>query len=115
MYIFVANMLGLPLGIVTEAHHGATFLGMELVLPDGKEEAHISWWKSPTADVAVAGALTVVVIFLTHFEGLRRNRKALPETLFRALHFVLAALNVIKEVSKPLSLSLRLYGNILCR
>ena len=30
MYLFVANMLGLPLGIVTEAHHGATFLGMDL-------------------------------------------------------------------------------------
>ncbi|BBH23846.1 ATP synthase subunit a [Paenibacillus baekrokdamisoli] len=111
MYIFVANMLGLPLGIVTEAHHGATFLGMDLVLPDGKDEAHISWWKSPTADVAVAGALMAIVILLTHIEGLRRNRKHYLKHYFEP-YIPFFPLNVIKEVSKPLSLSLRLYGNI---
>ncbi|MFC5647759.1 F0F1 ATP synthase subunit A [Paenibacillus solisilvae] len=111
MYIFVANMLGLPLGIITEAHHGATFLGMDLVFPEGEEEAHISWWKSPTADVAVAGALMAVVIFLTHFEGMRRNRKHYLKHYFEP-YIPFFPLNVIKEVSKPLSLSLRLYGNI---
>jgi len=29
MYLFVANLIGLPFGIITEAHHGATFLGMD--------------------------------------------------------------------------------------
>ncbi|SEN60568.1 F0F1 ATP synthase subunit A [Paenibacillus sp. OV219] len=110
MYLFVANMLGLPFGIITEAHHGATFLGMELNL-HGEEEAHISWWKSPTADVAVAGALMAVVIVLTHIEGLRRNRKHYLKHYFEP-YIPFFPLNVIKEISKPLSLSLRLYGNI---
>ncbi|WP_308636724.1 F0F1 ATP synthase subunit A [Paenibacillus silvisoli] len=110
MYLFVANLLGLPFGIITEAHHGATFLGMELNL-HGEEEAHIAWWKSPTADVAVAGALMAIVIVLTHIEGLRRNRKHYLKHYFEP-YAAFFPLNVIKEIAKPLSLSLRLYGNI---
>ncbi len=52
-----------------------------------------------------------VVIFLTHFEGLRRNRKHYLKHYFEP-YIPFFPLNVIKEVSKPLSLSLRLYGNI---
>lgn len=110
MYLFVANLIGLPFGIITEAHHGATFLGMELNL-HGEEEAHISWWKSPTADVACSGALMAIVIVLTHIEGLRRNRKHYLKHYFEP-YIPFFPLNVIKEVAKPLSLSLRLYGNI---
>ncbi|SDX26466.1 F0F1 ATP synthase subunit A [Paenibacillus sp. CF384] len=110
MYLFVANLLGLPFGIITEAHHGATFAGMELNL-HGEEEAHIAWWKSPTADVAVSGALMAIVIVLTHIEGLRRNRKHYLKHYFEP-YAAFFPLNVIKEVAKPLSLSLRLYGNI---
>ncbi|MBP3964841.1 F0F1 ATP synthase subunit A [Paenibacillus lignilyticus] len=110
MYLFVANLLGLPFGIITEAHHGAAFAGMELNL-HGEEEAHIAWWKSPTADVAVSGALMAIVIVLTHIEGLRRNRKHYLKHYFEP-YAAFFPLNVIKEVAKPLSLSLRLYGNI---
>ncbi|RAP74028.1 F0F1 ATP synthase subunit A [Paenibacillus montanisoli] len=109
MYLFVANLLGLPFGIITEAHHGATFLGMELHMEG--EEAHIAWWKSPTADVAVAGALMAIVIVLTHIEGLRRNRKHYLKHYIEP-YAAFFPLNVIKEIAKPLSLSLRLYGNI---
>lgn len=110
MYIFVGNMLGLPFGIVTEAHHGATIFGMELDL-GGEEEAHIAWWKSPTADVAVTGALTIIVVLLTHIEGMRRNTKHYFKHYFEP-YVPFLPLNLIKEVSKPLSLALRLYGNI---
>jgi F-type H+-transporting ATPase subunit a len=110
MYIFVGDMLGLPLGIVTEVHHGATFLGMDLFL-DGEEEAHIAWWKSPTADVAVTGALTLIVVLLTHIEGLRLNTKHYFKHYVEP-HWLFLPLALIKEVSKPLSLALRLYGNI---
>jgi F-type H+-transporting ATPase subunit a len=110
MYIFVGNMLGLPLGIVTEAHHGATIFGMELDL-GGEEEAHIAWWKSPTADVAVTAALTIIVVLLTHIEGMRRNTKHYFKHYLEP-YAPFLPLNLIKEVSKPLSLALRLYGNI---
>lgn len=110
MYIFVGNMLGLPFGIATEVHHGATIFGMELDL-GGESEAHVAWWKSPTADVAVTAALTVIVILLTHIEGMRRNTKHYFKHYFEP-YVPFLPLNLIKEVSKPLSLALRLYGNI---
>ncbi|WP_168121401.1 F0F1 ATP synthase subunit A [Paenibacillus sp. HB172176] len=110
MYIFVGDMLGLPLGIVTHVHEGATLFGLPLDL-DGEHEAHISWWKSPTADVAVTGALTLIVILLTHIEGLRLNRKHYLKHYIEP-HWGFLPLALIKEVSKPLSLALRLYGNI---
>ncbi|WP_127534253.1 F0F1 ATP synthase subunit A [Paenibacillus kobensis] len=110
MYIFVGNMLGLPFGIVTEAHHGATLFGLELDLK-GEEEAHLAWWKSPTADVAVTAALTIIVVLLTHIEGMRRNTKHYFKHYFEP-YIPFLPLNLIKEVSKPLSLALRLYGNI---
>ncbi|REE91440.1 F-type H+-transporting ATPase subunit a [Paenibacillus taihuensis] len=110
MYLFVANLLGLPFGIITHAHEGATFLGMTLDL-GGEEEAHIAWWKSPTADVAVSGALMAIVIVLTHVEGLRRNRKHYLKHYIEP-YAAFLPLNIIKEIAKPLSLSLRLYGNI---
>ncbi|WP_192043400.1 F0F1 ATP synthase subunit A [Paenibacillus lycopersici] len=117
MYLFVANLLGLPFGVITkvvDVHQGAQFLGMDLVMPSdlaADEEVHIAWWKSPTADVAVAGALMAIVIVLTHVEGLRRNRKHYLKHYFEP-YIAFFPLNVIKEVAKPLSLSLRLYGNI---
>jgi len=110
MYIFVANLLGLPFSIISTAHEGASFLGMPLDL-HGEHEAHLSWWKSPTADVAVAGALMAIVIVLTHVEGLRRNRKHYLKHYIEP-YAAFLPLNLIKEVAKPLSLSLRLYGNI---
>jgi len=110
MYIFVGNMLGLPLGFITEVHQGASIFGMQLDL-HGEETAHLSWWKSPTADVAITGALMAIVIALTHIEGLRRNRKHyLKHYLEPYIPFF--PLNIIKEIAKPLSLALRLYGNI---
>jgi F0F1-type ATP synthase, subunit a len=110
MYIFVGDMLGLPIGIVTEAHHGASIFGMTLDL-GGEEEAHIAWWKSPTADIGVTGALTIIVILLTHIEGLRLNTKHYLKHYIEP-HWGFLPLALIKEVSKPLSLALRLYGNI---
>lgn len=123
MYIFVANMLGLPFSFVTEHHETASFLGHEFVTKEmladaakhavaGHEPAvEISWWKSPTADASITFGLTAIVILLTHFMGLTRNTKHYLKHYIEP-HWLMFPLNVIKEVSKPLSLSLRLYGNI---
>lgn len=126
MYIFVGNLLGLPFAIATEHHQPATFFGVELAGSAdelAKAEAHAAetgeeshglhylWWKSPTANASVTMALAIMVIVLTHIEGIRRNAKhyfkhfAEPFALFLPL-------NLIKVVSNPLSLGLRLYGNI---
>ena len=77
------------------------------------EEPHYAylWWKSPTANASATMALALMVVVLTHVEGMRRNTKGYwkhwlyPSPLFLPL-------NIIKLISKPLSLGLRLYGNI---
>jgi F-type H+-transporting ATPase subunit a len=91
MYIFIGNMLGLPFSIVTEEH--------------------VAWWKSPTADIAVTGALTVIVIGLSHYLGMTRNAKHYFAHYFE-YKGVMLPLHLIEVVSKPLTLAFRLYGNI---
>ncbi len=114
MYIFVSNMLGLPFGIVTEPAHGAhtaTFLGMELSVPKNTEHVSWSWWKSPTADAAMTMALSLTVIVLSHIQGVRLNRKHYLKHYFEPWPFFFP-INIIETVAKPLTLGLRLYGNI---
>lgn len=116
MFIFVANLLGLPFGIVT-AHHeplqlfGSTVVSEEMIHASKHHEVEIAWWKSPTADVAVTFGLAIVVFFLTHFLGLKLNTKHYLKHYFEPFWFFFP-LNVLKELSKPLTLGLRLYANI---
>ena len=115
MYIFVGNMLGLPLGIVTEvsASHPTVF-GKELVVPAGGHHEgvlHVAWWKSPTADAMMTMALALTVIVLSHVQGLRVNRRHYLKHYVEPWWFFFP-INVIEQLSKPLTLGLRLFGNI---
>lgn len=110
LYIFIGNMLGLPFNFITEAHGHATFLGMDLFM-DGKEEAEFAWWKSPTADASMTMALALTVIVLSHIQGVRHNRKHYLKHYFEPWPFFLP-INLIETVAKPLTLGLRLFGNI---
>jgi F-type H+-transporting ATPase subunit a len=110
IYIFIGNLLGLPFGIVTEAHGPASIFGLNLDM-QGHEEAHFAWWKSPTADANVTLALALTVIGLSHVQGIRHNRKHYLKHYFQPWP-VFFPINVIETLSKPLTLGLRLYGNI---
>lgn len=120
MYIFVGNMLGLPAAVVTE-HHEATSFVSQQELDHAKEKAeqkgeefhgvHVLWWKSPTADASVTMALALMVIVLTHYMGMTRNTRGYWKHYIEPYPAFLP-LNLIKEFAKPLSLGLRLYGNI---
>lgn len=114
MYIFVSNMLGLPFSIVTEQHGDAlpTVFGQELIIK-GVPPEHLAWawWKSPTADMAMSMALALTVIGLSHIQGLRHNRKHYLKHYFQPWAFFFP-INLIETIAKPLTLGLRLYGNI---
>lgn len=91
MFIFVANMLGLPFSIIING---------EL------------WWKSPTADPLVAMTLATMVVILTHFYAIQmKGIKEYGKDFLRPLPF-LAPLKIIEEFANTLTLGLRLYGNI---
>lgn len=91
MFVFVANMLGLPFSIQWD---------------------HKLWWKSPTADPVISLTLAATVIVLTHFYGVKMlGMKGYLKTYIQPMPF-LAPLKVIEEFANTLTLGLRLYGNI---
>ncbi|MCP1310510.1 F0F1 ATP synthase subunit A [Paenibacillus tyrfis] len=117
MFIFVANLLGLPFGIVTTHDQPLTLFGYTVISEEMIKSAHgghgveVAWWKSPTADVSVTFGLAVIIFVLTHYLGLKLNTKHYLKHYFEPFWFFFP-LNVIKEISKPLTLGLRLYANI---
>lgn len=122
MFIFVANMLGLPFGIVTEHDKPFAVFGHEVVsVTDTLEEAHgkgvehphaeVAWWKSPTADASVTMGLAVITIFLTHFLGIFTNTKSYFKHYFQP-NFLFFPIHAIEQVANLLTLGLRLFGNI---
>jgi F-type H+-transporting ATPase subunit a len=93
MYVFVANMLGLPFALILGDHH-------EL------------WWKSPTADPVITLSLAAMVIALTHYYGIKmKGFKEYGKDFFKPMSF-LFPLKIIEEFANTLTLGLRLYGNI---
>lgn len=72
---------------------------------------HITGMQAPTSDWNVTGALAIIVFFATHYYGI----KAKGPGYFK--HFltpfaVFLPLNIIEECVRPLSLAVRLFGNI---
>lgn len=91
MFVFVANMLGLPFAISYN---------------------HYLWWKSPTADPVVTMTLAGMVVVLTHYYGVKLlGAKGYFKSYLQPMPF-LAPLKVIEEFANTLTLGLRLYGNI---
>lgn len=93
LYIFVANVLGLPFAIIAG-------------------EEHATWWKSPTADAHVTMTLAIMLIVYTHFihikmHGFKRYFKSFFKP-FKALFII----NLIEQFATTLTLGLRLFGNI---
>ena len=91
MFIFVANVLGLPFSISYDG---------------------VLWWKSPTADPTVAMTLAVMIILLTHYYGIKmKGIKEYGKDYMKPLPFLLP-LKLVEEFANTLTLGLRLYGNI---
>jgi F-type H+-transporting ATPase subunit a len=91
MYIFVSNMLGLPFAVVID---------------------HELWWKSPTADPVVAMTLSVLVVALSHYYGIKMKGFGEYGKDFLKPMWFLFPLKIIEEFANTLTLGLRLYGNI---
>lgn len=117
LFIFVANMLGLPFSVVTEHEEPLYVFGQEVhevseeLAHDPAHPPHVLWWKSPTADASITLGLAIMVILLAHFLGMKEN----PRHYFK--HFVTPSflflpINLMEVISKPLTLGLRLFGNI---
>lgn len=91
LFIFVANMLGLPFAIIN---------------------GHTLWWKSPTADPTVTLTLSTLMVLLTHFYGIKMRGSGNYFKSFAQPVWFMVPFKIIEEFSSTLTLGLRLYGNI---
>lgn len=72
---------------------------------------HIPGLQAPTSTWSVTIAFAVVVFFATHYFGIKAKGLGYFKHFIEPIPFLLP-LNVLEEFTKPLSLSLRLFGNI---
>lgn len=69
--------------------------------------------RPPTADWGMAFPLALSSFFLFQFAGIRHRPKAYLKGIFLEPSPVFGILNVIGELARPISLSFRLFGNVL--
>ena len=67
--------------------------------------------RPPTADYGVTLAMGLITFFLIHINGIKAQGVSHFTSLFKPI--LLSPINIIGEVATPLSLSLRLFGNVL--
>lgn len=91
LFILIANLLGLP--ILVDIHH-------------------LSYWKSPTADLAVCLAMAIVMNLISQYYGIKKNGVINHFRLSYAHPLILLPYNVLEELINIITLSLRLFGNI---
>jgi F-type H+-transporting ATPase subunit a len=70
------------------------------------------WFPPPTSDVNLPLAMAVTVIALVHYNSVRtRGFRGYIHHYFTPYPF-LAPINVIEEITKPITMTFRLFGNI---
>jgi F-type H+-transporting ATPase subunit a len=103
LFIWVVNMLGfLPLPLTGETWHGLPVWGIY----------------AATSSLSVTLALALLTFVFTHFEGIRWNgpvryfKSWIPEAP-KALLFLIVPLEVLGQFMRLISLSVRLFANML--
>lgn len=67
--------------------------------------------KAPTASLSVTAALGIVTFIFLQISGIRHNAKHYFKHFIKPI-FIMLPLLILDEIIKPISLALRLYGNI---
>jgi F-type H+-transporting ATPase subunit a len=103
LFIFVVNLLGfIPLPLSDEKWHGLPTLGIY----------------AATSSLSVTLALALMTFFFTHFEGIRHNgpvryfKSWVPEVP-KAILPLIVPLEVLGQFMRLISLSIRLFANML--
>ncbi len=68
--------------------------------------------RQPTADLNTTFALAAITFVMVHFNGFRMKKLRYIKGFFEPLPFMFP-LNIISEIALPISLSFRLFGNML--
>jgi F-type H+-transporting ATPase subunit a len=79
------------------------------IIPSGHNP---EWLPAPTADVNLPLAMALTVILLVHYNSVKaRGFKGYVRHYFQP-YAVLFPINVIEEITKPITLTFRLFGNL---
>lgn len=98
IYILFSNVFGLiPVNAFYDFFLDKTF-------------GHMPELIAPTSDINTTVALAVIAFFSTHFFGIK-ERGIRYFSRFVKPNFVFLPLNLMEEISKPVSLAIRLFGN----
>lgn len=100
-------------GSMTEkyAYFGNWFFGI-FVLILVSNLSGLLGFRPPTADLCTTFAITLTTFFLIHFMGIKTAKGGYFKAYIEPMPFMLP-INIISEISTPISLSFRLFGNIL--
>ncbi len=103
---FVKNTSGEKLSYI------APWFFMVFVLVLSSSLFSIFGLRAPTADWSTTFALALASFILMLFMGFRHRKGEYLKSFFEP-HFIFFPLNIIGELAKPISLSFRLFGNVL--
>lgn len=113
---FVTNLVSDSLGIERTASIGplAVALFMFILLSNyiGLIPVPVRWWHSATSDLNTTLGLALMVFILVQVMSVRARGGGGYFKHFAQPFPALAPLTIIEELSKPLTLSFRLFGNI---
>jgi F-type H+-transporting ATPase subunit a len=79
------------------------------IIPSGHSP---EWFPAPTADVNLPLAMALTVIFLVHYNSVKaRGGRGYLKHYLQPYPFLLP-INIIEEITKPITLTYRLFGNL---
>lgn len=67
--------------------------------------------RPPTADYSTTMSLGLITFFLIHYNGFKYQKFGHITALFKPV--ILSPINIIGEIATPISISLRLFGNVM--
>lgn len=89
----------------------APYIGTLILLIASCNLSGLVGFRAPTADLNTTFALSLLTFFLTQFNGFRRKKLGYLKGMTEPYVFLLPS-NIIGEISNPISLAFRLFGNI---
>jgi F-type H+-transporting ATPase subunit a len=79
------------------------------IVPSGHNP---EWLPPPTADVNLPAAMAIAVIVLVHYQSIKARGLRGYFHHYLTPYPVLLPINIIEEITKPITLTFRLFGNI---
>lgn len=89
----------------------SNYIGTQLVFICALNISGLFGLRAPTADYGVTLGWALITFVMIHYNGFKYEKAGHVTKLFKPI--ILSPINIIGEIAVPLSMSLRLFGNVL--